>query len=140
MRRLAFFALRTSALIVASAALGGCAGYASYSVEVLDRDDRKPIEGAVVELAQGTLHEGRATTDSQGEGVVVARDTARLDLSVTFDGTTDRYFISRDRVPTWDAPFPESEGAESGVRFVVSDPHDSRPHWLVRVLRLRTVR
>lgn len=131
--------------VVAMLVMGGCATSSVYQLTVSERGGMgrmglAPVEGAIVEVTQAGSESQVAIepTNLEGESSFHLWDHQRYFVTVTFDGTTDRYLLRTDAVPDWDDQPISADDPRSPLRFAPGAPCTHHwPMWSVTAVRLR---
>ncbi len=135
--------LTISALTLASS-LVGCNGpkAGAYLFTVSEKDSGDLIEGATVSIGPGELM-GRAkvepvtgTTDERGQVMLPLKAWPRGEMTVSFDGDDERFFVATERIPSMTDSEEKIRDART-VRFIRGTEPNDPGHFDVKIVRVR---
>jgi len=122
----------------------GCSGpkAGAYLFTVAELPSGKVLEGATVSVEPGQMR-GRptvspvsGTTDDRGQVVLPLGAWPRAEMTVSFDGENERFFVAPERIPSIQEPEDAIRDARP-FRFVRSTQPNDPQRYEVRAVRIR---
>lgn len=137
-------ALLSFAGVSAAFFLAACSGpkAGAYLFTVSEKGSGDLIEGATVAIGPGEMM-GRAkvepvtgTTDDRGQVMLALKAWPRAEMTVSFDGDDERFFVAPERIPAMSDE--EAKIAEARpVRFIRGTEPNDPGHFEVKIVRVR---
>jgi len=137
-------AILTISCMSAAVFLGACnapkAG--AYLFTVSEKDSGDLIEGATVSIGPGDMM-GRpkvepvtGTTDDRGQVMLALKSWSRAEMTVSFDGDDERFFVSPERIPAMNDDAETIRDARV-IRFIRGTEPNDPGHFDVKIVRVR---
>lgn len=137
-------AILTSVGVVAASFLTACAGpkAGAYLFTVSEKDSGDLVEGATVAIGPGDMM-GRpkvepvtGTTDDRGQVMLALGAWSRAEMTVSFDGDDERFFVSPERIPAMSDDEQVIRDARP-IRFIRGKEPNDPGHFDVKIVRVR---
>ena len=137
-------ALLTISGLSAAFLLAACGGpkAGAYLFTVSEKGSGELIEGATVSIGPGEMM-GRpkvepvtGTTDERGQVMLALKAWSRGEMTVSFDGDDERFFVSPERIPSMNDPEETIRDARV-IRFIRGTEPNDPGHFDVKIVRVR---
>jgi len=129
-----------SAALLLTACGGPKAG--AYLFTVSEKGSGELIEGATVSIGPGDMM-GRpkvepvtGTTDDRGQVMLALKAWSRGEMTVSFDGDDERFFVSTERIPSMNDSEETIRNARV-IRFIRGTEPNDPGHFDVKIVRVR---
>jgi hypothetical protein len=114
----------------------------AYLFTVSEKASGDLIEGATVSIGPGDMM-GRpkvepvtGTTDERGQVMLALKAWSRGEMTVSFDGDDERFFVSPERIPAMNDPEETIRDARV-IRFIRGTEPNDPGHFDVKIVRVR---
>lgn len=134
----------TICCVSAASLLAACSGpkAGAYLFTVSEKDSGELIEGATVSIGPGEMR-GRpkvepvtGTTDDRGQVMLALKAWPRAEMTVSFDGDDERFFVATERIPAMSDDEQKIRDAPS-IRFIRGTEPNDPGHFDVKIVRIR---
>lgn len=137
-------AILSMCCVSAATFLAACSGpkAGAYLFTVSEKESGDLIEGATVSIGPGDVM-GRpkvepvtGTTDDRGQVMLALKAWSRAEMTVSFDGDDERFFVAPERIPAMGDDEQKIRDART-IRFIRGTEPNDPGHFDVKIVRVR---